>query len=52
MPSSPLEYQMICQICEIISSIVTDSKDPKAMQKVAADIEAIEKINGLLLNHK
>jgi hypothetical protein len=44
-----IEYRVISQICEIISSVALDSKDAKAMQKVAGDIEAIEKISDILL---
>ena len=40
------------EICEIISCIAADSKDPKQMQKIAGDIEAIEKICDLLINSK
>lgn len=43
---------MISEICEIIQSISTDVKDPRAMQKVAGDIETIEKICELLIANK
>ena len=52
MPSQVTEYKIISEICEIISSVAIDSKDAKSMQKIAGDIEAIEKITDILLTQK
>lgn len=46
---------MISEICEIISSVALDAKDAKdakLIQKVAGDIEAIEKISDILIAQK
>ena len=51
MPSSitsVAEHRLVTGIAEIISNIATDAKDPRSMQKVAGDIEALEKISDIL----
>lgn len=52
MPSSEKEEKTISEICEIIASIATEAKEPRHMQKIAGDIEAIEKLCDILLNLK
>lgn len=49
MPSQASEHKVISEICEIISTVALDSKDAKTMQKIAGDIEAIEKLSDILL---
>lgn len=47
--SSISDQRLTAEICEIVSNIATNAKDPKTMQKVAGDIEAIEKISDILI---
>lgn len=50
--SSAEDFLFVSEICKIIRSIAKDSKDRKYMQKIAGDIQAIEKISLLFLNTK
>jgi hypothetical protein len=43
------DQRLTAEICEIIANIATNAKDPKTMQKIAGDIEAIEKISDILI---
>jgi hypothetical protein len=40
---------VIIEICGIIQSIAQGAKNPKEMQKIAGDVEAIDKICEILL---
>lgn len=53
MPSSTMakdinSYIKIKEICEIITNMTTDAKEAKKLQKVAGDIEALEKVCEIL----
>ena len=52
LPQSFSDTGLIAEICGIISSIALVSKDKRHLQKVAGDIQAIEKISELLLSLK
>lgn len=52
LPIMANDKGMVVEICYIIRSIAKDSRDRRHMQKIAGDIQAIDKISELLLNER
>lgn len=52
LPLLANDVSIISEVCKIIRSLAKNSRNRKHLQKVAGDIQAIEKLSDLVVNSK